>query len=86
MTLAREILALLAPRNDKETDFPAIYIMLNTAPGGNYQARYNEAEIQRTLVELVAGGAVAEERNADQIVTYRITAAGRARLQERESE
>ncbi len=86
MTLAREILALLAPRNDREMNFPAIYIMLNTAPGGNYQERYSEAEIQRTLVELVAGGAMAEECNADQIVTYRITAAGRARLRDREAE
>ncbi len=52
MDLQRQILDLLAGRADATWDFVAIFIVLNTAPGGHYTGAVDEADLHSTLLDL----------------------------------
>ncbi len=51
-TLESRILDLLAGHDDTPWDFVAIFIKLNTAPGGHYTGAVDEKELHSTLFDL----------------------------------
>lgn len=90
MSPRREIFELLAERGEQSpVDYPAVYILLNSAAGGHYEERFEEAEILTELAQMLAAGEI-ESRNeggeaADKFIAgvrLRLTARGRSALRQ----
>lgn len=61
MELESRILGLLAGRADMAWDFVALFMILNTAPGGHYTGAVEEADLHSTLLGLYRRSMIAAD-------------------------
>ncbi|MGH9482027.1 MAG: hypothetical protein ACRD1L_08020 [Terriglobales bacterium] len=58
MDLELEIQQILAVHAGEPVDYVAVFMLLNTAAGGNYQERYAEPDLRAGLRQLLAAGTI----------------------------
>lgn len=79
--LRGEIAGLLMEHAGQPVDRVALFMFLNTVPGGHYVERYTEAEIGAALGAMLTAGTIeAEEHGPEAPCIYRIAGSKGTRL------
>jgi len=79
--LCEEIAGLLMEHAGHPVDRVALFMFLNTVPGGHYAERYTETEIGAALDAMLAAGTIeAEEHGSEAPCIYHIAGSRHTRL------